>query len=111
MRLKRTFIALVAGLITLSLIYLVTQPDMNSVRAQAVTANRPPILVEPGMWISDSDAYFSVTYKDQDNDIGVVTVFVDGVPTELVTYGDDAIEGLYYENDLQAAEVNEDSGL
>jgi hypothetical protein len=97
----------ITGLVLFSSICVLCPLDGGNIKGQQITPNRAPVMVDPGMWISDNDAYFSVTYRDQDGDKGEVTVFIDDSPVELVTYDNDAIEGLYYEMYVSASEVDD----
>jgi len=107
MRTRRAIAILITGLVFFSFTYILLPLDGGNIQGQQISPNRPPVLVDPGMWISDSDAYFSVTYRDPDGDKGEVTVIIEGSPVELVTYDNDAIEGLYYEIYVPASEVND----
>ena len=107
MRIRPIIAILITGLVLFSFICLLFSPENGNIMAQQITPNRAPVLVDPGMWISDNEAYFTVHYRDEDGDKGEVTVFIDGDPLELVTYQNDAIEGLYYENYVPASEVND----
>jgi hypothetical protein len=107
MKFYSAVIVMLSVAVMLSTFCMLSVPDEGDVEAQVISDNSPPVLTDPGMYIWENDATFSVTYWDTDGDEGGVTLIFDGNPHEMVTYDNDATTGLYYEIILQSSTVED----